>query len=335
MKVSIKQISEITGFSPATISNALNRKKGVNQHTAAIIYQAAKSLGYINEDSITKFKLVIYKKNGMIIDDTPFFSLIIDGFENECRTCGYEMAICYVDQRSTEFEREIKALVNDSTSAITLLGTELESKDFDLFKGARCPVLTLDYWNSDMSFNGVFINNRDSAKLAVDYLVERGHTKIGYLRGNFRIKAFRSRANGFKSALIGSGIAVNPDYVVSLSTKMDEAYKDMLDYLHNNLNIPTAYFADNDMIALGAMKALQECGYRIPDDISIIGFDDIPYSEIASPRLTSLRVPKKEMGQIAVRRMIDMMKHNNDVILKTQVCTSFIERDSVRDLREK
>jgi LacI family transcriptional regulator len=83
------------------------------------------------------------------------------------------------------------------------------------------------------------------------------------------------------------------------------------------------------MIALGAMKALQECGYRIPQDISIIGFDDLPFCEIASPRLTSLRVPKQEMGQIAVRRIIEIIKNSSEIKTQTQVCTEFVERDSV------
>ncbi len=86
------------------------------------------------------------------------------------------------------------------------------------------------------------------------------------------------------------------------------------------------------MIALGAMKALQECGYNIPDDISIIGFDDLPFCEITSPRLTSIHVPKLEMGIVAARRIIEMIRADSDIHTKTQVCTYFIERESVKNL---
>ncbi len=92
--------------------------------------------------------------------------------------------------------------------------------------------------------------------------------------------------------------------------------------------------ADNDIIALGAMKALQEFGFSIPDDISIIGYDDLPFCSISSPTLTTIRVPKQEMGRTAARRLIDVTKCENDVKLKIQVCNEFIERDSVRDLRK-
>ena len=104
MKASIKQISEITGFSPATISNALNHKKGVNQKTAERIFQVAKEIGYISENKITKIKLVIYKRNGLIIDDSPFFPILLKGVENECRASGYEMVICNVDRNDPDYE---------------------------------------------------------------------------------------------------------------------------------------------------------------------------------------------------------------------------------------
>ena len=117
MKASIKQISEITGFSPATISNALNHKKGVNQKTAERIFQVAKEIGYISENKITKIKLVIYKRNGLIIDDSPFFPILLKGVENECRASGYEMVICNVDRNDPDYEEQVKLILNDTSSA--------------------------------------------------------------------------------------------------------------------------------------------------------------------------------------------------------------------------
>ena len=93
MKASIRYISELTGFSPATVSNALNHKKGVNAKTAAEVFRVAKEVGYINEKSISKIKVVTFTKNGSIIDDTPFLPTLISGFEQELRQCGYEMVL--------------------------------------------------------------------------------------------------------------------------------------------------------------------------------------------------------------------------------------------------
>jgi LacI family transcriptional regulator len=332
MKVSIRQISELTGFSPATISNALNHKKGVNKETATEVFRVAKELGYIDGEKITKIKFVIYKKNGSIIEETPFFTLLIDGFEKECGANGYEMVICNLDSRANDYEEQVKWLINDTSSAVVLLGSELMEEDLKIFKSIKCPFLLFDYWCSSMEFDSVLINNADSARMATEYLVGKGHKEIGYLRGKYRIKAFRSRHVGYSVALNRNGLKLNSEYTITIGTNMNEAYLDMLAYLKNKPKLPTAFFADNDMVALGVMKALTESGYKIPEDISIIGFDDIPFSEIVSPRLTTIRVPKKEMGQTAARRIIELIKKPLSAKLKIQICTTFIERDSVKEI---
>lgn len=332
MKISVKAISEATGFSPATVSNALNRKRGVNKETASTIFRVAKEMGYIEEVKIQRLKFVIFKSNGSIIDDTPFFSLMIDGVEKECRNCGLELMVCNLDKRDKDFKEQVNELLNQNSSAVILLGTELDNEDLVYFQSAKCPFLILDYWSSDMTFNGVLINNADSARLAVEYLIQKGHQEIGYMNGSFRIKAFRSRYVGYQIALKKAGIEMNPDYLVTLSTTMDGAYRDMKKYLANHPKLATAYFADNDMIALGAMKAMTECGIRIPEDVSIIGFDDLPFCEISSPRLTTIRVSKQEMGQLAVKRIQEIIQNAGGSNLKIQVCTQFVERDSVREL---
>lgn len=335
MKVSIKDISKRTGFSPATISNALNHKKGVNKETAAEVFRVAREIGYINENSISRIKLVIFKKNGSIIDDTPFFPTLVSGFEQECRSRGYEMVVCNVDQREEDYKAQVKSLVNDMNSASVILGTEMAEEDLELFKGSRTPLVILDYWSESMEFNAVLINNADSARMATEYLIKKGHRRIGYIRGDYRIKGFRSRWVGCQTAVRKHKLDIREEDIVTVSTTSNGAYRDMLAYLETASGLPTAFFADNDMIALGAMKALKEKGYRIPEDVSIVGFDDLPFSEIASPPLTTLQVPNQEMGRLAVRRVVELIQNPSNVVTKTQVCTRFIERQTVCQLKEE
>lgn len=331
MKISIRDISAMTGFSPATVSNALNHKKGVNRETAAEIFRVARETGYISETSITKIKFVIFRKNGSIIDDTPFFSSVINGFEQECRRFHYEMVICNVDQRDTDYEKQVRSLISEPGSAVVVLATEMLEGDLELYKKAVCPLLIMDHWDEKMHFNAVLINNADSSRAATQYLIEKGHRKIGYIRGSYRIKGFRSRFSGYQSALRKNKLEYQEKYVFTVTPNLNGAYHDMLHYLDKTQDLPTAFFADNDLMALGVMKALQEKGYRIPEDISMIGFDDLPFSEISSPRLTTLKVPNIEMGKLAVRRIVDMIDGRDDIVVKTQVCTKFVIRDTVKD----
>ena len=315
MKVSVRKISEITGFSPATVSNALNYKKGVNAETSAKIFKVAQDLGYFEENHIRKIKFVMFKRDGAVVEDSPFFIQLISGVEQECRACGMEMQMCNLDKRDPGYQEQAKWIMNDKASAVILLGTEMVDADIDLIRGMTCPFIVIDYWKEDMSFDAMLINNADSARMATEYLIANGHKEIGYLRGDFRIKPFRSRFAGYQTALQKAGLPLNKER-----------------YLSEKVKLPTAFFADNDMIALGAMKAMAEFGIRIPEDISIVGFDDLTFSSISYPPLTTLRVPKQEMGRAVVRRLRDILKDNDGIKIKMQMCTQFIERESVKKI---
>jgi len=332
MKVSIKNISEMTGFSPATVCNALNHKRGVNKNTSAQIFKAAKELGYISEASVSKIKIIIYRKSGSVIEDSPFFSLVMDGADAACKAAGLELVVVYLDKRNSDYQDQIRWHANDTTSGMIVMGSELEEEELDRFRTAKCPVVLIDYWCNDMSFNSLMANNSASMCKVVDYLVKKGHKKIGYLRGKIRIYPFRARSAAFRQILAQNNLQLPDKYVVTISHSMDGSYNDMAAYLKTKPLLPTAFFADNDVIAIGAMKALKEFGYRIPEDISLIGFDDLPFCEITSPRLTTIRTVKKELGQMAVEKIIDMVKNGDHIKTKIEFSTTFIERDSVKEL---
>lgn len=334
MKGTIKRISELTGFSPATVSNALNHKRGVNRQTMEKVLQTAGEIGYSVRPRISKIKFVIYKKNGQIINDSPFFPAVIEGVESQAKKLQFETVFCNIDSASPDCAEQVQNILEDTSAAVILLGTEMTEQDFQLFRNPRCRLILLDGWSDTITFDSVLISNTDSACHAVDYLVERGHRRIGYLRGRFRIKAFSYRSIGYKRAMGRANLPAEPQYTITLGTTTESAYRDMVAHLERSRDLPTAFFADNDVIALGAMRALQEKGYRVPQDISIIGFDNIPFCEISSPRLTTIHVFKQEMGGIAVRRLNDHIRGESNVKTKIQVCTEFVERESVRDLNQ-
>lgn len=333
MKVSIRDLSKMTGFSPATISNALNHKKGVNRETAEEIFRVARETGYLSTNAVTKIKLLLFKKNGLIIEDTPFFQSLIEGFEEECHRLGYEMVIARADQRDADYEHQVQEHLREQGVAVVVLATEMMDGDLEPYRNAPCPLVILDHWSESMEFNSVLINNADAARMITEHILDNGHTEIGYLRGSFRIKGFRSRFVGFQTALKKRRIPYKEEYTITLGTSLNGAYQDMLQYLRKGNRLPTAFFADNDMIALGAMKALQEMGYRVPEDVSLVGFDDLPFSAISTPALTTLRVPNKEMGKMAVRRLAELVEGIGvDAVTKTQVCPFIVYRNTVKKM---
>ena len=244
------------------------------------------------------------------------------------------MVISHVDQRNPNYQKQVRDLLEEQGVGIILLGTEMMDGDLSLYRNASCPVLLLDHWTESMDFNSVLINNADAARAITEHLLDNGHREVGYLRGNYRIKAFRSRFIGFQTALKKYKVPYKEEYTVTVGTYMSTACQDMLEYLKKKPKLPTAFFADNDIIALGAMKALQEMGYRIPEDISIVGFDDLTFSEISSPPLTTLRVEKREMGKMAVRRLVELIDGiGTSTVTKIQVCPKIIYRNTVKNIK--
>lgn len=333
MKPSIRQISEMTGFSQATVSNALNNKKGVNRDTAEKILQAAKECGYLNEGNVvSSIRFVIYKDSGQVVSDTPFFSALMEGVETECRLGEYDTIFCNLNRHAPDYEDRLSQILNDPTSGILVLATELTEQEAARFQQAAAPVVMLDNWFEESSFNSVLISNTDSSCRAAEYLLRRGHTRIGYLKSSIPVKNFFYRQEGYARALKAHGLEIPENGVLTLPPTMDGARQQM-NYLlaEEDFTLPSAFLADNDIIALGVMKALQDQGVRIPEDVSIIGFDDLPFCSITTPGLSTIRVFKQEMGRTAVRRLIELIKNGDRFVTKSQICTAFIERDSVCD----
>lgn len=130
MRVSVRKISEATGFSPATVSNALNRKKGVNKETAEKILRAASEMGYRMDEKIRKIRFVIFRKNGLIIDDSPFHPAVIEGVERQAKAMGLETVFNHVDVHDLEYGSQIQEILSDTESAVVLLGTEMLEERF-------------------------------------------------------------------------------------------------------------------------------------------------------------------------------------------------------------
>ena len=197
MKVNIKQISDVTGFSAATISNALNGKRGVNKDTAEQIFTVAKRLGYVTEKKINKIKLVVCKKTGDVVTDTPFFLDLLAGMERTGREFGYDTVVTNLSLSDAE---EIEQLKREVTTGVILLATELSEEDMKQFDDCEAPLVVIDSWYDNMKYDSVLISNTDSVCQAVEYLFDKGHERVGYLKGTDRITNFYYRQLGFERA---------------------------------------------------------------------------------------------------------------------------------------
>ena len=333
MKVKVRDIALKAGVSDGTVSNALNNRKGISEEKREYILKIAREMGYFKNNSSSNnntIRLIIIYKDAHIIGDTPFFSELIRGIENECSLQGYELIIHHVNSDSLHTEIT-KSLKSNETKGVLLLGTEMDIDDLKLFDNVCTPLVVLDNEYDDMLYDYVAINNSDGSYAITKLLIDNGHKNIGLINSSYQINNFKKRKMGYRNALDDYNLPFRPENEILVDPSPEGSYRDTATYLKAFLNelsldeLPTAFYAVNDNIAIGAVRAFQELNI----DISICGFDDLPISKLFNPPLTTVQVDKKQLGKIAVSRLIN--KINGDIShLKILVATKIVERDSVK-----
>lgn len=314
-----RQLAETLGVSPAAFSLIINHKPGVSDLTRQRVLKELKEMGY--EHLIKKAPVslcnhlcfIIFKCHGEILDVHPFFLLLMETIENQARMYGYNMLFYTIDKRRGA-EEQIKRLNELDCKGAILFATEMQAEDMKLFLNLDVPLVALDNAFSLLSCNTIAINNEMGTFQAVEYLVQAGHRRIGYLKSTIRISSFEERQKGYEDALKSFGLSFAPSDILSLHYAEDGSYRDLKKYLedHPAPSLPTAFVSDDDTIASGALRAFREYGYQIPEDISVIGFNDRPTSEISDPPLTSVNVSTDALAAEAVNELVRLIDNNSN-----------------------
>lgn len=335
MPITARELAGMLGVSTATVSIALNGKKGISDETRKMILDAAAQYGVRKDTRYNAasrlITLVVYKKHGKVYGETPFFSALIEGISAQVVDSGYRLQLTYF-YASQDPAEQCRSIFTSGSEGLILLATEMMEEDFPPFANAPIPVVMLDCDLKTSCYDCVTIHNQQGVYLAVKHLLDNGHRKLGYLRSSVVIPNFTERYVGYEMAIASSPFREQcSSQVVRVSSTVSAAYEDMNAYLARNPQLPTAFFADNDIIAGSCIRALIEHGYRIPEDISIVGFDDIPSAVLSTPALTTVHVPKEHLGRYAVQRLIDRIQSGDSTpTVRHSINTSLVIRDTVK-----
>lgn len=336
MGISAKELARRLGLSEAAVSMALNNKPGVSARTRKLVWDTAAELGYdfsrLSEDrprhqvqgSIT---FLLYRKSGAVVSDTPFFSQLSEGIDLACRELHYYLNIRYLYE-GNNIRQEIEDILAAGCSGMILLGTEMARGDTEPFLELPIPLVLLDCYFDELNCDCVLINNIQGAYLAAKHLISTFKEQPGYLHSSYSIQNFEERADGFYKAIRANGMSSSRSVVHRLTPSLEGAYSDMLELLKQGEKPVRCYFADNDLIAAGAIKALKEQGFQIPEDVAVIGFDDMPLCGYIEPALSTVQVAKQYMGQCAVRRLHERINNKNNTPIKLALQTKLILRKS-------
>lgn len=333
MGITAKELAKKLGISAAAVSMALNDKPGVSTETRKRVKLEAEKSGYdfskikprrLHDGSIN---FIVYKKSGAVVDDTPFFAGLSEGIANGCHDAGYRLKIQYLFQSDLS-EKALEEIQYSDCAGVLLLGTEMRTDDLEPFLTLPVPLLLLDSYFEKFACDTVLINNRQGAYQATQHLIHRCKSQPGYLHSSYPINNFLERADGYKKAIRFHGMSASTSIVHELTPSLFGAYADMKGILENKEPLARCYFADNDLIAVGAIRAFREFGIRVPDDIAVVGFDNVPLSQMMDPPLTTINVPQQYMGEQAALRLAARILRPDMPVIKMEISTSLIDRYS-------
>ncbi|HUC92855.1 MAG TPA: LacI family DNA-binding transcriptional regulator [Paenibacillus sp.] len=341
----IADIAKMANVSKAAVSLALNGKPGVSPETREKILKIVTETGYVQRSLVPAnqvhrsnrvLRLVALTNSGIISDEyhkQPFFTELIRHIEDHSSSRGY--SLLFSSLQGDQLSSEIQKMESDhATNGIILLGTNLNKEQIASIADRIDNLVVLDTCFESLHVDFVVMNNFMGGYQAAKHLIERGHRKIGYVQSKSRMYNFDSRRRGFYEALEEHSITVDKNDVFSTAPTVVSSQEDFVEkFTQRRRNFPTALFCECDYMAISVIKSLAELGLRVPDDVSVVGFDDITEAEIITPELTTIHVEKEKIASIAVERLIERSENpEHNIHIKAIVDTSLVERKSTKIL---
>ena len=332
----IKDVAKQAGLSLSTVSLVINKSGYVSKETREKVLHVVKDLGYHPSRAAKGLASRTSGNIGFILSENhfsqaePFYTRIFLGTEFEARHHNFYILLTTVGNQFREQESAPRFLLERNVDGVIIAG-KIHEKLVDYIDQLGIPMMLVDYVFPKKRISSVLIDNRKGGHLAVQHLLSIGHREIGFVGGDITHPSIAERFLAYKETLVEHGIAPNQQLIVTTETDTRvnngvKAIQKMLDHGGK----PTAVFAANDAMAIGCMQHVKQRGMKIPDDIAIVGFDDIESSSHVEPRLTTIKVFKEEMGAVAVQRLVDAVKTKSRTIVNTYVPVELISRGSTQ-----
>lgn len=330
--VTLQDIAERAGVSKTTVSLVLNDKPGVSEEKREEIRRIAQVCGYhlphrIPDKQRTIRFLKYQAKGYMVCQNGDFITRVIDGVESTARKHGYSLTMMNV--RAENLEAMIPVINEAHDDGIIFLGTELEPEMAPLLQEFAAPLVVLDNEMRHLDQDTVVMDNEEAVYRAMQYLCNKGHRQIGHLTTTYAVPNLWARSRAFRQALLEFGLLDEAAFSYCVPDDV-RSYADALVRQLDPEHLPTAILAVNDILAINLLRALEKLGKRVPEDISVIGIDDLAISAMTRPELTTIHLEKKRMGSAAVERLLSLIADRSQHPLKIMTSCWLVERHSVQ-----
>jgi LacI family transcriptional regulator len=334
----IRDVAERAGVSTMTVSRVINRSGYISQDARERVEAAIAELGYVPNTLARSLRFKSTKTLACVLTDitNPFFTTIARGVGDAANTKGFNVIFCNTDESQSEQAEQLTALVQKRVDGILLVPAASSDEAVAFLRDQKVPVVVLDRRVPDCSVDSVRCDSEEGAYELVRLLLDLGHRRIAVLTGPQTVSTAQDRVAGYRRAMTEAGGPVDPELIGYGSFTQPGGYQTAQRMLAL-VPRPTAFFAANNFIAVGAYQAIREAGLGVPDDVAMVAFDDLPESLAIEPFFTVAAQPAYEMGRCATGLLLDRLAGNQpeacrEIILPFEV---IVRRSSggLRNLR--
>lgn len=326
VKIKLQDVATLAGVSPSTVSRAINTPEMVNEETRARVQEAIRSTGYRPSRVARRLRLEHGFSGliGLVIPDlqNPFFADLARGVEDVAQRQGYTVLIGNADEDLEKERRYLEVMAAESVDGVILPpSSEVDPAAVELARGGM-PLVCVDRRLAKARVDTVVVDNVRGASDAVEHLIGLGHRRIGFVEGRPEVSTSRERLQGYHAALAEHGIPAEAE-LVRAGDSRQESGRRLAAELLSQREPPSALLVGNSMMTLGALEAIQQAGLRVPHDVAVVGYDDMPWALAVSPPLTVVRQPGYELGSRAIdlllQRIRDPARSTTTVMLQPEL----------------
>ncbi len=327
----IKDVAARAGVSISTVSHVLNHTRRVSEEATRNVLEAVSALNYAPNSVARSLKVNNTRTIGLLVTASanPFFAEVVKGVEDYCFNQRYSLILCNTENQLERQRHYLRMLMEKRVDGLLVICTDLDDEIQTLLRSYQhVPQVVMD-WGGRCDFANVINDNvRTGAYLAGKYLVEQGHRDIACITGQLAKQTTQLRLDGVRDALAEAGLALAPDNILEGDYEMQSGF-DAMQRLIARTQRPTAVFAFDDPMAIGAICAATQAGLRVPEDISMVGYDDVEMARFSSPPLTTIRHPKAELGAHAVELLVSRIRNKEQSAEAVDVQPELVIRHSV------
>ncbi|AHJ01716.1 TPA: substrate-binding domain-containing protein [Vibrio parahaemolyticus] len=329
----MKDIAKLAGVSTSTVSHVINKTRFVSEEISERVNNAAKELNYYAPSALARsLKVNRTKTIGMLVTTStnPFFGEVVKGVERSCYHKGYSLILCNTEGDNERMRQSINTLLQKRVDGLILMCSSLEGERIDVFERyPDIPVVVMDWGPMLFTSDKIQDNSLRGGYLAAKYLIDCGHTEIGCITGPLIKHQAQMRYEGYKRAMNEAGLEFNANWIIESDFECEGGYQAFKKMAERG-TLPSSIFVSNDMMAMGVINAANELGIKVPDDLSIIGYDDIHIAKFMSPSLTTIHQPKYRLGQAAVETLVRRLDDKSNEAQVVQLEPTLVVRNSVK-----